>query len=178
MTGVDISERMIALAEEEERHRPLGIRYVCTPYTRLGAFAARSFDAVVSFMAIMDGPGLGAGMAEAFRVLLAFSITHPCFITRGARWVRDEQGAKIAWMVSNYFNAVPWVERWRFTDASTDAPEFTVPRFDRTLSTTSTRSWMRAFASRASRSPARQRNIVRPIQVNVAAGTTPGCSFT
>jgi hypothetical protein len=66
--------------------------------------------------------------------MLAFSITHPCFITRGARWLRDEHGAKVAWVVRDYFNPVPWVERWRFTDAAGDAPEFVVPRFDRTLS--------------------------------------------
>jgi SAM-dependent methyltransferase len=139
MTGVDISERMIALAVEEERRAPLGIRYVCTPYTRLHMFASGTFDAVVSFMAMMDGPGFDRAMAEAFRVLrpggmLAFSITHPCFITRDARWMRDERGAKVAWIVRNYFDPGRWIERWRFTDAPADAPEFTVPRFDRTLS--------------------------------------------
>jgi SAM-dependent methyltransferase len=139
MTGVDISERMIALAVEEERRAPLGIRYVCTPYTRLAMFSPASFDAVVSFMALMDGPGFDRAMVEAFRVLrpggmLAFSITHPCFITRDSRWIRDEQGAKVAWVVCNYWNPLPWVERWRFTDAAAEAPEFIVPRFDRTLS--------------------------------------------
>jgi SAM-dependent methyltransferase len=139
MTGIDISERMLALAVEEERRVPLGIRYVRTTYTRLDMFDAAAFDAVVSFMALMDGPGFDQAMAEALRVLrpggmLAFAITHPCFITRGARWLRDEQGAKVAWATTNYFNAVPWVDRWRFTDAPTHAPEFTVPRFDRTLS--------------------------------------------
>ncbi len=76
MTGVDISERMIALAVEEERRAPLGC----------------------------------------------------------ARWMRDEHGAKVAWIVRNYFDPGRWIERWRFTDAPADAPEFTVPRFDRTLS--------------------------------------------
>jgi len=139
MSGVDISERMIALAVEEERRAPLGIHYHCTPYTRLDPFAAGTFDAVVSFMALMDGPDLDRAMIEIFRVLrpggmLAFSITHPCFITRDSRWMRDEQGAKIAWVVRNYFAPVSWVERWRFTDAPVDEPEFSVPRFDRTLS--------------------------------------------
>src|SRR5439155_43799 len=139
MTGVDISERMIALAVDEERRAPLGITYVCTAYTRLEMFPSASFDAAVSFMSMMDGPGFDRAMAEAFRVLrpggmLAFSITHPCFITRDAKWMRDEHGTKVAWMVRNYFNPAPWVERWRFTDASADAPEFAVPRFDRTLS--------------------------------------------
>ena len=138
-TGVDISTQMIALALEEERRAPLGIRYLRTPYTRLEAFAAASFDAVVSFMAMMDGPDFGQAMAEAFRVLrpgglLAFSITHPCFITRGAGWLRDVHDAKVAWVIRDYFNAAPWLDRWRFVEATTDAPEFEVPRFDRLLS--------------------------------------------
>ena len=87
----------------------------------------------------MDGPGFDRAMTEAFRVLrpggmLAFSITHPCFMTRGARWIRDQQGAKVGRVVGNYFTPLPWVERWRFTDAPADVAEFATPRFDRTLS--------------------------------------------
>jgi SAM-dependent methyltransferase len=97
MTGVDLSARMIALAQAEERRAPLGIRYARASYTDLALFAGATFDAVVSFMALMDGPRFDLAMAECFRVLrpggrLAFSITHPCFITKGSRWIRDEQG--------------------------------------------------------------------------------------
>ena len=139
MTGIDLSERMIALAREEERREPLGIDYTRTSYTDLAMFANASFDAVVSFMALMDGPRFDLAMRETFRVLgpgglLAFSITHPCFLTRGAKWLRDERGVKLGWMVANYFDPAGWVERWRFTDAPGDAPEFTVPCFGRTLS--------------------------------------------
>lgn len=139
MTGVDISEHMIALAREEERRAPLGIRYTRTSYTDLGAFAEGSFDAVVSFMALMDGPRFDLAMRESFRVLrpgglLAFSISHPCFLTKGAKWVRNEAGVKTKWTLGDYFNSDGWVERWRFTDAPPEAPEFAVPRFDRTLS--------------------------------------------
>jgi SAM-dependent methyltransferase len=139
MTGVDISERMIDLAREAERAQPLGIRYERTSYADLTRFADASFDAVVSFMALMDGPRFDLAMREAFRVLrpggmLAFSITHPCFLTKGATWLRDEAGEKVKWMVARYFDATGWVERWRFTDASKEKPEFAVPRFDRTLS--------------------------------------------
>jgi SAM-dependent methyltransferase len=85
---VDISERMIALALEEERREPLGIQYARTSYADLGMFPSGSFDAVVSFMALMDGPRFDLAMRESFRVLrpgglLVFSITHPCFITKG-----------------------------------------------------------------------------------------------
>lgn len=139
MTGVDISDGMLALAREEERRAPLGIRYERASYTNLGIFADGSFDAAVSFMAFMDGPGFDRAMAEIFRVLrrgamLAFSITHPCFVTKGTRWLRDEAGAPTQLVVGDYFNSDDWVDRWRFTDAPPDAPRFSVPRFDRTLS--------------------------------------------
>ena len=139
VTGVDISERIIALAEEEEHRAPLGIRYTRTSHAELGMFADASFDAVVSFMALMDGPRLDLAMGEAFRVLrpggmLAFSITHPRFITKGSRWIRNEEGVKVNWVVSSYFDAAGWVESWRFTDAPPEVPKFLSPRFDRTLS--------------------------------------------
>jgi SAM-dependent methyltransferase len=139
MTGVDISGRMIELAQQEERRAPLGIHYVRTSYADLGMFADSRFDAVVSFMALMDGPGFGLAMRECFRVLrpaghLAFSITHPCFITKGSRWLRNEEGLEINRVVGSYFDPSPFVERWRFTDAPAQAPEFAVPCFDRTLS--------------------------------------------
>lgn len=139
MTGVDLSARMIELAEDEEDRAPLGIRYARASYTDLGRFAGASFDAVVSFMALMDGPRLDLAMAECFRVLrpggrLAFSIMHPCFLTRGSRWIRDERGVKVSRVVGHYFEPLPWVERFRFTDAPAEAYEFAVPRFDRTLS--------------------------------------------
>ncbi|PWU22165.1 MAG: class I SAM-dependent methyltransferase [Candidatus Rokuibacteriota bacterium] len=138
VTGVDLSERMIELARDEESRNPLRIQYTRTSYADLGKFADASFDAVVSFMALMDGPRFDGAMREAFRVLrpsgmLAFSITHPCFITKRSRWIRNEEGVKINWVVGDYFNPDGWVERWRFTDASPDVPPFAVPRFDRTL---------------------------------------------
>jgi SAM-dependent methyltransferase len=139
MTGVDLSAHMIGLAQDEERRAPLGIRYTRASYTDLALFAGATFDAVVSFMALMDGPRFDLAMAECFRVLrpgsrLAFSIMHPCFLTRGSRWIRDEQGIQVSRVVGNYFDPMRWVERFRFTDAPAEAYEFVVPRFDRTLS--------------------------------------------
>jgi SAM-dependent methyltransferase len=63
MSGVDLSARMIELAQEEERRAPLGIRYARASYIDLALFTGASFDAVVSFMALMDGPRFDRAVA-------------------------------------------------------------------------------------------------------------------
>ena len=116
MAGVDLSERMIALARDEERREPLGIDYVRASYTDVAMFADGSFDAVVAFMSLMDGPRFDLAMREAFRVLrpggmLAFSITHPCFLTKGATWLRNEEG--VPRPSEEYCRAHPTQRGWR-----------------------------------------------------------------
>ena len=142
VTGVDISPKMISLAREAEAEasRPLGIRYLVRPFEDLESLADGSFDVVVSFMALMDGGDVEGAIAEMTRVLrpggrLVFSITHPCFITPGVQWVRDEAGREIALRVADYFSDEPFVEHWRFKGVDTEETQpFAVPRFPRTLS--------------------------------------------
>src|SRR5882672_3496162 len=88
MTGVDISPRMLDLARDEERRDPLRIRYEQASYCDLSVFPDASFDAVVSTMALMDGPDFPLAMTEIARVvrpggMVAYSILHPCFATKG-----------------------------------------------------------------------------------------------
>jgi SAM-dependent methyltransferase len=141
MTGVDLSARMIEFAREEERREPLGIRYERASYTSLEIFKEGSFDAVVSTMALMDGPDFPAAMREIARVLrpggmLAYSIIHPCFATKGFGWIRDDSGRAVKFTGADYFNDEEWIEHWKFGHAPNAAQvqEFGVPRFDRTLS--------------------------------------------
>jgi SAM-dependent methyltransferase len=140
MTGVDISQKMIDLARQEERREPLGIRYEVASFADLSLFDDASFDTVVSFMALMDGPDFEGAAREILRVLrpggeLIFSITHPCFMTRGYGWVEDENGYAAELIVADYFRRQPYVERWRFKGpAPKDAEAFAVPVFPRTLS--------------------------------------------
>jgi ubiquinone/menaquinone biosynthesis C-methylase UbiE len=141
MIGIDISKKMIAYARREERRRPLGIRYEVTSYTDISAFGDESFDAVVSTMALMDGPDYKGAVKEFFRVLrpggsLYFSITHPCFMTKGFGWSDDERGGLLKLTISDYFADEPYVERWRFSMAPVkeDVEPFTVVAYPRTLS--------------------------------------------
>jgi SAM-dependent methyltransferase len=139
--GVDISERLIAHARQAEEADPLGITYKVSSYSVDTGFPEASFDAVVSTMALMDGPDFGGAMREAYRLLrpggfLAFSILHPCFITPGLHWEKDEEGRTVALCASRYFDRAAFVELWRFGNRPKDeevAP-FSVPRFPRTLS--------------------------------------------
>ncbi len=141
MIGADISSRMIELAREEEQREPLGIRYEVASCTAMPQFAADSFDAAVSFMALMDGPDFPSAMCEIFRVMrpgaeLCFSIIHPCFMTRGFGWICDDSGRETGYTGAEYFNNHPWIERWIFSKApgAAERKPFSVPRFDRILS--------------------------------------------
>jgi SAM-dependent methyltransferase len=141
MVGVDISPRMIEFARQEERREPLGIRYEMASFSDLAVFGDASFDLVVSFMALMDGPDFEGAVEEISRVLLPggeliYSITHPCFATRGFGWTHDEEGNVTGLTVADYFDDRSWVERWKFSQAPSpeDVALFAVPRFPRTLS--------------------------------------------
>lgn len=141
VTGIDISRKMIRHARQVEQQEPLGIRYEVASFSDLSLFDDTSFDAVCSSMALMDKPGYAQAVKEFFRVLrkkgnLFFSVTHPCFMTRGFGWVEDETNHTVKITASDYFNRKSYVEYWKFSQlpASEDISPFAVPAFPRTLS--------------------------------------------
>jgi SAM-dependent methyltransferase len=139
MTGVDLSPKMIAAARASEAAAPLGIVYHIGSFTRLDFCEDASFDAAVSTMALMDGPDFAAAARAAHRVLrpgggFYFSVLHPCFITSGAKWLRDERGRGTHLTVADYFADRAYVEHWRFkAPESGSAEPFQVPRFGQRL---------------------------------------------
>jgi ubiquinone/menaquinone biosynthesis C-methylase UbiE len=141
VVGVDISSKMIRHARQTERRGSLGIRYEVTSFSNLSLSEDVSFDTVVSTMALMDGPDYAGAIKEFFRVLrphgdLFFSITHPCFMTRGFGWVANEKDEPVKLTVSDYFRRRPYVERWHFSQLPDEekVKSFAVPSFPRTLS--------------------------------------------
>jgi len=141
VTGIDISPKMIEFAIQEEHTAPLGITYRNYSFSNMKMLADQTFDMVVAFMSLMDGRDYAGAVNEIHRVLrpggyLIFSITHPCFLTKGLTWIKDENGSEYRVSVGNYFMKAPYVEKWKFT-LSPEAqrlPEFEVPNFPRTLS--------------------------------------------
>jgi SAM-dependent methyltransferase len=96
---------------------------------------------VVSTLAFMDAPDIQSSLKEAFRLLrpggfIAFSVLHPCFISPGLTWHRDENGRTTSLGVSRYFERDPFVAHWRFGDRPSEEGviPFVVPCFPRTLS--------------------------------------------
>lgn len=141
MTGIDISERLIEHARQAEEMEPLGVTYKVSSYSVDTGFPEASFDAVVSTMALMDGPDFGCAMREALRLLrpggfVAFSVLHPCFITPGLCWEKDKEGRTVGLCVSRYFDHTGFIEHWSFGNRPKDEEvvPFAVPRFPRTLS--------------------------------------------
>jgi 2-polyprenyl-3-methyl-5-hydroxy-6-metoxy-1,4-benzoquinol methylase len=142
MTGIDISPRLIEHARLAEQKEPLGIRYETASFTDLSLFKDESFDTVVSTMALMDSHDFEKAITGIYRVLrkngdFFFSISHPCFMTKGFGWVTDRQGNQEKLTVSGYFSKTQWVEHWQFSQAPEEirkeVPQFAIPRFPRTL---------------------------------------------
>jgi 2-polyprenyl-3-methyl-5-hydroxy-6-metoxy-1,4-benzoquinol methylase len=97
VTGVDLSQLLLAIARREEAEAPLGIVYLCDDAHALAALPANGFDAVTCNLALMDISGLEEALAAVRRVLrpggaFIFSITHPCLIPPGSRWTDASEG--------------------------------------------------------------------------------------
>jgi ubiquinone/menaquinone biosynthesis C-methylase UbiE len=142
MTGIDISPRLIAHARQAEKQEPLGIRYEIASFSDLSIFKDESFDTVVSTMALMDSPDFDKAVAEIYRLLkkngdFFFSVSHPCFMTRGFGWVTDRQSNQEKLTVSGYYSKTQRVEHWQFSQAPEEikkqVEQFAIPVFPRTL---------------------------------------------
>ena len=118
VTGVDISPRMIALAERHEAEAPLGITYRLGDAADIAAGAdATTYDMATSCMALQDMPNAPAVLRGVQAVLrprgrFVASITHPCSDMPFRRWERDERGQKRWLCVDRYFERAPIEYTW------------------------------------------------------------------
>lgn len=97
VTGVDLAERLLAIARREEAEAPLGIAYRHDDAQTLMALPDASFDVVTCNLALMDIPHVEALAGTTRRILrsggiVVFSITHPCIIPPGSWWTAAAEG--------------------------------------------------------------------------------------
>jgi SAM-dependent methyltransferase len=113
VTGVDISENLLALARRHEHAQPLGITYLQGDAHTLEGLTTDSFDGVVCYMALMDIPDLDSAVRAVARVLrpggwFVFAITHPCFKTPATGNLIDHTTRSVRRTIGRYFAEGYW----------------------------------------------------------------------
>ncbi len=118
VTGIDLSDQLLARALQQEQETPLGITYHHLDATQLDTHLdANSYDLVTGCMSLQDISDPAKVLSAAQRVLCArgravFSIPHPCTDTPYREWLRDEQGNKRALSLDGYFASGPAICHW------------------------------------------------------------------
>jgi SAM-dependent methyltransferase len=116
VVGVDVSERMLALARADRAHPH--VRYQRAAIEEL-ALPAASFDLVVSSLAfhyVDDYAGLVGRIAGwlALGGVLVYSTEHPIFTARlpGDGWVLEGEGRRVRWGLDDYADEGARQEHW------------------------------------------------------------------
>lgn len=151
LTALDIADRFVRYAQEQEAREPLGITYLRASAVEL-PFPDAGFEFVMATMSMMDVADQDRAIHEVARVLqpggfFQFSILHPCFMTPRFKWVLDEEGRRVALECGDYYKSEQGtIEEWIFGSAPEELKErfakFRIPRFFHTLST-----WLNMLAT-------------------------------
>jgi ubiquinone/menaquinone biosynthesis C-methylase UbiE len=112
VTGVDLAEQLLVLARRYEEREPLGIEYLQDDAQRAQTLTEASFDGTTCILALMTIPDLEAVFRTVRRILkpggwFVFAITHPCFETPHAGWLRTDEGTVVR-TVGGYFHERFW----------------------------------------------------------------------
>lgn len=106
VTGIDISEKMLAVAEKENSDPR--ISYICMPMEDIGRLNGQ-FDMVVSSLALHYVEDFSGVVKNVYKILceggiFLFSQENPLCTCHsgGDRWTRDEKGEKIYVNLMNY----------------------------------------------------------------------------
>lgn len=110
--GIDISEKLLAMARKQEDAEGLGMIYQQDDACSLSTLEDEGFDGAVCNMALMDISDLQAAFQAVRRVVrpdgwFIFSITHPCFQTPHSKWVEEGNGVAYQ-LVRGYFEEGFW----------------------------------------------------------------------
>ncbi|TDU83142.1 ubiquinone/menaquinone biosynthesis C-methylase UbiE [Kribbella voronezhensis] len=113
VTGVELSEKLVALAKRYEESEQLGIAYLQGDAHTLEGLDNESFDGAVCYMALMDIPDVDRAVQSVARVLrpggwFVFVITHPCFKAPATGDLVDHTNQSVRRTVGRYFEEGYW----------------------------------------------------------------------
>ena len=142
VTGIDFSEDMVNAASEEELRSPLGINYLTADASNLKEIDSCCFDAVFSFMTLMDIQDYESAVKEVSRVLrergrFIIVTVHPCFewsdgqISGWETRVREDGSEISQYYLYDYFKKRIETVSWDFERLS---KPFVTTSYHRTLS--------------------------------------------
>jgi SAM-dependent methyltransferase len=122
MTGIDLSDRFLGIAQEQEAQDPLGITYHHGSVTEMGFLPDAHFHNAVSNYVLMDVRDFDDALSHVFRVLqpggcLVAVISHPCFSCGPGGWVipatdSPRREDRFALRVDGYFRRGPLLTQW------------------------------------------------------------------
>jgi len=108
VVGVDLSKKLLKLAQNEESKNPLGLNYHCASLNDLSCFSSGEFDMVIANLVLHDLETLEEALGEFNRVLkkngeLVISLLHPSirrenYFQKG--WYEFEWGGKYKTLAS------------------------------------------------------------------------------
>jgi len=130
ITGIDLSSKQIELARQQGIE---GAEFHVGSVGNMDMFGADTFDAVTSFMALIDIADMQPALAEMVRVLkpggqLHIAIRHPCFLAPKFAILKVPRTQEPRLLLGEYFS------RDAHNAGYIIAPGVTIPRFPRTLS--------------------------------------------
>jgi len=122
VTGIDLSEKMIELAEKNAVEASVECQFFVCDMQDLSMFSSGAFDLVTSSLAVSYLDNLGRAFSEIFRVLesggtFTFSEIHP--ILPKGEWEKDREGRRLHRNLDNYFERSIEIQRWRTRDGKT-----------------------------------------------------------
>lgn len=132
VVGIDLSAKLLAIAQHHEEAAPRGIEYRQADARTLAGVVDGTFDGVVCHMALMDIADLAPTLGSVARILrpggwFVFSILHPCFHTAHSGETTLPEGAVRT--IGAYFVEGYWRSDTR------PGPPGKVGAYHRTLST-------------------------------------------
>jgi 2-polyprenyl-3-methyl-5-hydroxy-6-metoxy-1,4-benzoquinol methylase len=118
VVGVDISEGLLAFAQEHEAKEPLGIEYHLMSAADVQLhFAPGSFDLITACFSLHDMADPKTALKSAHGVLrpgerMVVASPHPCTDTPYREWEISPDGSKGALKIDHYFDSGPAVLHW------------------------------------------------------------------